>query len=65
MNAHLGSWATSGFGNLAQFAVAVAATRTGGGLDNRLVAMAGDASAAASEGYVIPAEFKDRIWDLE
>ena len=64
MNAHLGSWATSGFGNLAQFAVAVAATRTGGGLDNRLVAMAGDASAAASEGYVIPAEFKDRIWDL-
>ncbi|BBF93371.1 phage major capsid protein [Blastochloris tepida] len=57
---------TGGFRSLAEFAVAVRAAATGGGLDPRLAASPSNVhqtSGSAGEGYMIPPDFRTSIWE--
>lgn len=64
-----------GFGNLAEFALAVRQVcRPGGGVDPRLAAMRQvpgaaptnyhETAGAAGEGYMVPPQYRSEIWDL-
>lgn len=69
---------TGGFHNLADFAISARNAVTGMGTDPRLTALLGQGSGemaaapsnfhqnggSAGEGYLVPTEYRDRIWDL-
>lgn len=61
---------THGFKDIAEFAVAVqqavTATRIGGTVDRRLAAPTGthQGGGGAGEGYSLPPQFRDEVWDL-
>jgi HK97 family phage major capsid protein len=61
---------TGGFANLAEFAISVRNAQTGQGADARLAGMMAaptgymEGQGAAGEGYLVPAEFRDQIFEL-
>lgn len=58
---------TSGFHNLAEFAVSVRSAMTGGGLDPRLVAAPSNVhqnQGASGEGFEVPTAYSEQIWSL-
>lgn len=61
---------TGGFADIGEFAAAVVqgvnATRHGGVIDERLGALANshEGGGGAGEGYVLPPQYRDEVWDL-
>jgi HK97 family phage major capsid protein len=57
---------TGGFRNMAEFGVAVRSAIMGGGMDPRLAAPANyqQNQGASSEGFLVPVEFRQNIWEL-
>lgn len=61
---------TGGFKDIGEFAVAVHgavnANRVGGAVDSRLVAVAGahQGGGSAGEGYSLPPQYRDQVWEV-